>query len=250
MTERENFYTRLVRDEFGIEKVRLFRKWLHYFWIYNTHFSRFRNSDVRIVEFGVDHGGSLQMWKHYFGKKCHIFGIDIQEECKAAEEEQIDILIGDQSSKQFLHDIVKKIGRVDIVIDDGGHTMAQQINTFEVMYPLVSAIGVYVVEDTHTSYWHEYNGGYKNKKSFIEYSKSFIDMLHAWHSESKDLYPTEFTKTTNSIHFYDSVLVLEKRPVTAPVQFTNDGVELPTITDKNIKLLAYCLNKHEEDELT
>jgi hypothetical protein len=40
----------------------LIHKWMHYFEIYDRHFSRFRNKDVHIVEIGVFQGGSLQMW--------------------------------------------------------------------------------------------------------------------------------------------------------------------------------------------
>ena len=41
----------------------LIHKWNHYFEIYNKHFKRFRNKDINILEVGVSHGGSLQMWK-------------------------------------------------------------------------------------------------------------------------------------------------------------------------------------------
>ena len=40
---------------------RLIHKWKHYFEIYDRHFSRFRGSNVHVVEFGVSHGGSLRM---------------------------------------------------------------------------------------------------------------------------------------------------------------------------------------------
>ena len=68
---------------------RLIHKWKHYFEIYDRHFSRFRGTDVHILEFGVSQGGSLQMWKNYFGHRCKIYGVDINKHCKSLEEDQI-----------------------------------------------------------------------------------------------------------------------------------------------------------------
>lgn len=109
----------------------LIHKWKHYFEIYDRHFSRFRGTDVHVVEIGVSHGGSLRMWKQYFGHNAKIFGVDINPHCKKLEEEQIEIFTGDQENREFLKSLAEKIPRMDILIDDGGHTMKQQINTFE-----------------------------------------------------------------------------------------------------------------------
>jgi 23S rRNA U2552 (ribose-2'-O)-methylase RlmE/FtsJ len=84
---------------------RLIHKWKHYFEVYDRHFSRFRGTDVHIVEFGVSQGGSLQMWKKYFGPKCKIYGIDINPHCKQLEEDQVEIFIGDQQDRAFLQTI-------------------------------------------------------------------------------------------------------------------------------------------------
>src|SRR5712691_846135 len=161
---------------------RLIHKWTHYFEIYDRHLSRFRGTDVHLVEIGVYHGGSLQMWKHYFGPTSRIFGVDIDPRCKKLEEKQIEIFIGDQEDRGFLKSLAAKIPRVDILIDDGGHTMAQQINTFEELFPHVDGNGVYLCEDLHTSYWEKYGGGFRKPGTFVEYSKSFIDYINAWHS--------------------------------------------------------------------
>lgn len=194
----------------------LIHKWKHYFDIYDRHFSRFRGSDVYVVEIGVSHGGSLQMWKDYFGPDSKIFGIDLNPDCKKLEEGQIQIHIGDQSNRKFLQSLVKKIPRIDILIDDGGHKMDQQINTFEELFPYIDKNGVYLCEDLHTSYWPEFGGGYRKRNTFIEYSKQFIDYINAWHSKTKRLRVTEFTKSVQSLHYYDSVLVIEKRVIEKP----------------------------------
>jgi len=114
------------------------------------------------------------MWKNYFGPKARIYGIDIKPECKQAEEEQIEIIIGDQEDRQFLRKLGRNIPRIDILIDAGGHSMKQQINTFEELFPHIDKNGVYLCEDLHTSYRKGAGGGYKKKGTFIEYSKNFI----------------------------------------------------------------------------
>jgi hypothetical protein len=192
-------------------------KWKHYFEIYDRYFSKFRGTDVHFVEFGVWHGGSLQMWKHYFGPKARIFGVDINPACKQLEEEQVRIFIGDQADKTFLKSIADAVPRIDVLLDDGGHSMEQQINTFEALYDRIDANGIYMCEDMHTSYWKRWGGGYRAKGSFIEYSKNFIDRIHAWHSHEPDKFKIDgFTRSAYSLHYYDSILVIEKKPIEQP----------------------------------
>src|SRR5580693_3625879 len=144
---------------FENNKKRLIFKWTHYFEIYDRYFSKYRGTDVHFLEIGVSHGGSLQMWKDYFGPKAKIFGVDVNPFCKQFEEDQVTIFIGDQADKKILSHLKREMPRLDIVLDDGGHTMEQQINTFEALYPHISAHGLYLCEDMHTSYWKKYGGG-------------------------------------------------------------------------------------------
>jgi len=148
-------------------------KWSHYFDVYEQYFSKYRGKEICFVEIGVYQGGSLQMWKEYFGPKAKIYGIDINPACKQFEDEQITIIIGDQGNKKFLEEVKLQIPNIDILLDDGGHTMKQQKNTFEVLFSHIKKNGIYLCEDTHTSYWKNFGGGYKNKDSFIEYSKKY-----------------------------------------------------------------------------
>lgn len=226
---------------------RLIHKWKHYFEVYERHFSRFRGTDVHLVEFGVSQGGSLQMWKKYFGTGCKIWGIDINPHCKKLEEEQVEIIIGDQEDRAFLKGLVTKIPRIDILIDDGGHTMRQQINTFEELFPIVDRNGVFLCEDLHTSYWPEWGGGYKKRGTFIEYSKSFIDYINAWHSVQKNkLNVNAFTKSAHSLHYYDSILVIEKRPIDQPFDLKTGTPETPSFSppEKPLKKLKGKLKRN------
>ncbi|MEA3347471.1 MAG: class I SAM-dependent methyltransferase [Pseudomonadota bacterium] len=206
---------------------RLIHKWKHYFEIYDRHFSRFRGTDVHVVEFGVSQGGSLQMWKEYFGPNCKIFGVDINPHCKTLEEDRIEIYIGDQEDRKFLKTLAKDILRIDILIDDGGHTMKQQINTFEELFRHIDKNGVYLSEDLHTSYWPDWGGGYRRHGTFIEYSKQFIDYINAWHSKTSRLSVTEFTKSVHSLHYYVSILVIEKRAIDKPCHLKTGAPTIP-----------------------
>ena len=195
---------------------RRIHKWLHYFEIYHRHLQRFRGKRIVVVEFGVQYGGSLQMWRKYFGRRAKIYGVDIDPRCKRSDGRRTKVFIGDQADRDFLQSIVDETGPIDVVIEDGGHFPAQQIATFEVLYPHMKPDGVFLIEDLHTSYWKRWEGGYRRPGTFIEYAKDYIDKLNAWHSQEKGLVVDEFTRTTKSIHVYDSIIVFERGVVQQP----------------------------------
>lgn len=205
-----------LRDYFDANPGRLIHKWMHYFDVYHRHFERFRGQPVTIIEFGVYHGGSLQMWKHYFGAGARIVGVDINPACKSLEEDQITVVTGDQEDRAFLSELRETVGPADIVIDDGGHTMTQQIATFEEMFGAVRDGGVYLVEDLHTSYWEEYGGGHRRPGTFIEYAKDLVDEVHGWHRREEPVPVTHWTRSIRGMHVYDSVIVLDKDVVGPP----------------------------------
>ncbi len=124
-------------------------KWNHYFDIYERHLRSFRGRDITIVEVGIYSGGSLQMWRDYFGPKCQIVGVDIEPACKSYENASIRVFIGDQADRGFWRKFKQEVGMVDIVIDDGGHSQLQQIVTLEEMLPCLNPGGVYICEDIH-----------------------------------------------------------------------------------------------------
>lgn len=198
-------------------------KWVHYFDIYERHLARFRGKSPVMLEIGVFGGGSLQMWREYFGPGCQIIGVDINPECKAHETDAVEIFIGSQDDPKLIESILQKYPQIDIVLDDGSHMMHHMIRSFDLLYHKISDNGVYIVEDTHTCYWKEYGGGLGRKGTFIEFAKTKIDEINAVHSKGK-LAVTPFTRATDHIAFYDSVVAFEKRkqgkrqaPITEPL---------------------------------
>lgn len=211
-------------------KVSSVHKWHHYFKIYERHFKKFIGKNPSILEIGVQEGGSLEMWNYYFDGNCQIYGVDIDEACLDVVHrlncKNIHISIGDQNDREFWKNFLKGKLKFDIVIDDGGHMMSQQIVTYEELINHVSDVGVYLCEDLHTSYWSLYGGKLKNPDTFVEYSKNFVDMLNYHHIPKDDLDAKSigtymnFRKRVKSVHYYDSVIVLElykdeKAPVTS-----------------------------------
>lgn len=196
-------------SDFMNNSGRVIHKWTHYFPIYESHFARYVNRPMTFLEIGCGKGGSLQMWKRYLGPFAQIVGLDLNPQCRAFEEEQIAIRIGDQKDPRFLDAVLSEFGAPDVVLDDGSHIMNDILQTFRFLYPRTSASGVYVVEDLHTAYWEEYGGGARREGTFIEVCKSLVDELNADHSRGQ-IPATDFGRSTLSMHFYDSVVAFER----------------------------------------
>ncbi|SSC24651.1 S-adenosyl-L-methionine-dependent methyltransferase, partial [Klenkia terrae] len=193
---------------------RVLDKWVHYFPIYTEHFSRFRGRPVRILEIGVYRGGSLDMWRWFFGPDAILVGADIDERAREVSAPDHLVEIGDQTDPEFLRSLAERHGPFDIVIDDGGHTMEQQIVTAETLFPLIADGGVLLTEDCHTSYWDSYQGGVGRAGTFIEWCKAKIDAVNGYHHDTT--VDRVWTDTVDSIAFYDSVVVVKKQQRFAP----------------------------------
>lgn len=241
MSEKQ--YKNDLEKYFYNNKGRLIYKWLHYFEIYDRYFSKYRNKEVVIVEIGIFQGGSLQMWKNYFGPKVKVYGIDIDPRCKEFEEENIEIFIGSQSDPEFLEKFKKSIPKIDILLDDGGHTMNQMKTSFLHLFDHIKDDGIYMIEDTLTCYWNQYGGGHKRSGSFIEYTKNLIDDMHAWESEQSSLKVNNYTRTINSIHYYNSIIVIEKGHIVKPTNLKTGNVSFPYSDKEKRSFIVKALDR-------
>ena len=210
--------SKILHDYFINNNGPAIHKGLRYFDLYERYFKKYRGRNINILEIGVQNGGSTKMWKHYFSHsfpnaKVQIYGVDIDPRCKDVEEDGIKIFIGSQADRDFWKKIKSEIPKLDIVIDDGGHTMEQQIITLEEIYDHIKEDGLYWCEDCATSYWNAtHGGGYKHKDSYIEYTKNIIDYLNAYSAVKEDkLEVNKYTKTAYSICYHENVIVIEKK---------------------------------------
>jgi hypothetical protein len=153
-------------DIFVNNKDHMVQKWHHYIPLYDRHFSRFRGKKVRLLEIGVCRGGSLQIWRKYFGSGAIIYGIDIDPECARFDGVAAEVRIGSQDDHDFLGSIIAEMGGVDLIIDDGSHHMHHICSSLNFLFPLLSNGGIYMIEDLHTAYSRGYGGGYRSKSNW------------------------------------------------------------------------------------
>tara|TARA_B100000035_G_C20930004_1_gene522603 strand:- start:51 stop:908 length:858 start_codon:yes stop_codon:yes gene_type:complete len=180
-------------------------KWSSYFQVYEKIFSKYKNKKIKFVEIGVANGGSLFMWQKYFGRKAKIIGIDLNPNAKKLEKYGFKIYIGNQSDRKFWDYFYKKEGKIDLILDDGGHKNLQQISTVHYSLNHIKDGGKIVVEDTSLSYLKkEFNN--PSKYSFINFAKNIIDIIHT----RSPLLKKElnfYAKKIFLIEFFESIVV-------------------------------------------
>jgi hypothetical protein len=178
-------------------------KWDTYYDIYHRFFSKFRGREVHVCEVGVYSGGSLKMWRDYFGDQCTVYGVDIQPACAKYETDWCHIYIGDQGDPNFWKWFRGLVPRVDVFIDDGSHVPQHQNTTMQEMLPHLSPGGVYCCEDI------------LGERNPFAISAGIMTMdlhpnvdIHA--TDMLAMGMTPFQRMVQSMHFYAHVLVIEK----------------------------------------
>ena len=193
-----------------------------YFEVYDELFSKYRNKKITFVEIGILGGGSLFMWRNFFGHKARIIGIDLNPSAKKWTKYGFEIFIGDQSDTNFWKIFKKKVGKIDIILDDGGHRYIDQITSIECILNNIKHNGLIVVEDTHTSYMD----GFGDKKySLINYIKNNIDKINHKSHKLKDI---NSRNNIWSIKVYESIIAIfvkSKQKQTMSASIINNGID-------------------------
>jgi hypothetical protein len=145
---------------------------------YEMFFEPIRNSNLRILEIGVQFGLSIKMWLEYFSASS-IFGIDI---CPipsqyAFSDPRFKFVLGDHNNTEFWKKFIAENGSGwDIVIDDGSHYANGIVTSFNAMWPNLNSHGFYVVEDLFVAYGEYFQvKGWQNQMEFI---KGFMDDIN------------------------------------------------------------------------
>ena len=164
----------------------------------------------------------MRMWRDFFAPTARLTFLDIDPACRALELPGTHVAIGDQADPAFLATVAASRGPFDLIVDDGGHQMHQQITSFHALWPHLADRGLYIVEDTHTSYWPGFGGGHRAPGSFIEFAKTLIDQMHSWYTEDDTGFPLHpLAAQIGSVQFFDSLVVIEKRLKAPPVSLSS-----------------------------
>lgn len=203
----------MLLEMFMNHKKSLVHKFEHHIRIYEELFEPFRGKPVSVLELGVAQGGSLQLWREYFGPEAKILGVDIQGSYHHLKQDNIEVIFANEADPDLPSKVTAKIGEIDILIDDAGHECLDQIAAFENFFPYISDGGIYACEDIHTSYRWTHHGGLKSKYSFVEYMKEMADYMHI--AEFRKQLPEGFKAPASldhikSITFHRSLLVVRK----------------------------------------
>ena len=146
----------------GTDKVTTHR----YEKVYEMWLAPWRHEAVNFLEIGLGcnmeygPGKSLSLWESYFTHRdARISFLEVDGSCVQRHNIKMrngTVFVGSQEDTAVLKKIAAEghsFGGYDVIVDDGGHSMNQQITSFKELWPAVSSGGIYVIEDLLTSYW-------------------------------------------------------------------------------------------------
>jgi hypothetical protein len=206
-----------------------------YFQVYEKLLGKYVGKNFTFVEVGVYHGGSLFMWREYFGPQARIIGIDINPNTKKWEKEGFEIFIGDQADPEFWRSFFAQVGKIDVLLEDGGHTNLQQITTAVCAVDHINDGGLIFVEDLQTNYLKKF--GNPSKYSFINFTRRIIDSINSRWNELTP-YDNRFRNQVFCIEFFESIVALH---IDRRRCFTNTIVPHPGTTEE----FGYVKERHE-----
>lgn len=186
-------------------------KHINYFSNYELLLEKYIGKHITFIEVGVFSGGSLFMWRNFFGSSARIIGIEINPLSKHLERFGFEIFIGDAGNKEFWRDFYKKVGCVDVVIDDGSHSSHDQVIGVTESLQHINDGGLYIVEDIHSNYLKKYGCG-GGRYRYIDFAKNNIDHINYRFPETikkENKYMKVITDKVYSIRFFESMVAYE-----------------------------------------
>ena len=201
-------------------------KWSSYLPVYERSFERFRRSPVRLLEVGIQNGGSLEIYQAYLPEGSLIVGCDINPKCQTLQyDRNVHVVVGDCGATSTQDAVTAISPRFDIIIDDGSHRSSDIIRTFLMYFPLLEEGGIFIIEDLHASYWKDWEGGLFYTLSSMAFFKLLADTINCEHwgngktavdlmshefADYAQLIPAADLKNVFSVQFFNSVCVVEK----------------------------------------
>ncbi|MBO0731450.1 MAG: hypothetical protein J2P57_19490 [Acidimicrobiaceae bacterium] len=204
--------TELAR-EFGTDKWGRHRYTPHY----EQHLRHLKTKRFTLLEIGIGGnvkegvgGASLRMWKWYF-PQAQIVGLDLYDK-SFVDAPRIRTYMGSQADADVLERIVEKEGVPLVVIDDGSHRPPHVLETFRILFPMLPNGAIYVIEDTHTSYWPRWGGDTDrdSKTTTMGLVKQLVDGLNYEEFLDEDYQPTYTDENVVGVHCYHNLIFIEK----------------------------------------
>ena len=153
----------------------------HYESLYGTHIGPFRSTSINFLEIGIGcgmgPGKSILTWKEYM-PMADIYAMEFDASCAEPFRKQVkEMFIGDQSDLNLLRKVGEQVGHFDVIVDDGGHSRKQQVNSLIGLWPFLSKGGVYVIEDMYHSFVDKKSSVNKWYSGFNDNDESSIDLI-------------------------------------------------------------------------
>ncbi|HZH31848.1 MAG TPA: hypothetical protein VEY11_13875 [Pyrinomonadaceae bacterium] len=133
----------------------------HYLRNYEDYFKPLLNRDIRLLELGIYHGGSLLLWRDYFQRGL-IVGLDIEPVSVDDRSGRVRIYQGGQQDTALLDRIARETAPegFDVIIDDCSHIGSlTRISFWHLFEHHLKSGGLYVIEDWGTGYWNDWIDG-------------------------------------------------------------------------------------------
>ena len=166
-----NFFYKKDLDKLSIRKKELFDKDLNFLFEYfkslkllvgyaecfNENLKELKNRKLNIMEIGLSEGGGIASLYFYLPNS-NFIGVDNNPFRMRYKSNRIRSIYVDTSSKKILQNLSNHLNqKFDIIIDDAGHQLIDQILCFSENFKNLKKGGIYIVEDLnypelHTSY--------------------------------------------------------------------------------------------------
>jgi hypothetical protein len=203
------------------------QKWSLFLDVYERVLAPRRLQPLRLVEVGVQNGGSLEIWAKYLPNALAIVGCDVDPRCAALrfDDPRVRVVVGAVNTPEAARAILALANPFDVFVDDGSHRSSDVILAFLNYFPFLRAGGTYLVEDLHCAYRPEYQGGI-HAPNAVAFFRTLVDVMQVqyWQEQAdaaQRLAPfvpaaasagaVQLASTIASIAFHDSLCIVEKR---------------------------------------
>ncbi len=205
---------------------------------YEQMFQPYIDKEIKILELGINKGGSLLLWRDYF-KRGDICGLDISPTQLEDPTGRIHAYQGRQDDTCLLDKIANERAPegFDVIIDDCSHIgELTRISFWHLFKNHLKKGGLYIIEDWRTGYWNKWLDG----RQYNPRNKTFMNKLRAVLRKTIDLLP--INKRGKLYYYLDKAIYYKQRSPShdyGMVGFIKElidecGMDMITYPDRNV----------------